>query len=130
MRSALTDVTGYGLAGHALEMAQGAGLTFEIEVASLPLIEGVQPLAIPRFHTRASKSNRAFVEGHIEIDPGVDSVRLELVFDAQTSGGLLIAIAADRAEVLIAQLKDRGSSAAAVIGHVVECEDSTAIRLC
>ena len=66
---ALTDVTGYGLAGHALEMAEGAGLTFEIDVASLPVIEGAEPLAIPRYHTRASKSNREFVEGRLQVDP-------------------------------------------------------------
>ena len=118
--SALTDVTGYGLAGHALEMAEGAGLTFEIDVASLPLIEGVEPLAISRYYTRASKSNREFLEGRVQIDPGADPLRLEFVFDAQTSGGLLIAIAANRARLLVDELRSRGASAAAVIGRVVE----------
>ena len=60
---AMTDVTGYGLAGHAFEMAQGARLTIEIDVSSLPVIEGAEPLAVPRFFTRASTSNREFLEG-------------------------------------------------------------------
>ncbi len=127
--SALTDVTGYGLAGHALEMAEGAGLTFEIDVASLPLIEGALPLAIPRYYTRASKSNREFVEGRIETSPGTDTLGLEFVFDAQTSGGLLIAIAAGHASLLAEQLRRRGASAAAVIGRVVERAGEIAIRL-
>ena len=127
--SALTDVTGYGLAGHALEMANGAGLTLEIDVAALPLIEGVEPLAIPRYYTRASKSNREFVRGRLEVDPNVDPLRHEFVFDAQTSGGLLIAIAPDRAETLVQQLNNRGAAAAAVIGRVTERAGDIAIRL-
>ena len=78
---------------HALEMAEGARLTFEIDLSKLPVIEGSEPLAVPRFHTRASKSNREFVEGRLVTDPGIDPLRLEYAFDAQTSGGLLAALA-------------------------------------
>ncbi len=126
---ALTDVTGYGLAGHACEMAEAASLTFAIEVAKLPVIEGAEPLAIPRYHTRASKTNREFLEGRVEIDAGIDPVRLEFAFDAQTSGGLLIAIAADRVAHLIDQLQDRGTSAAAIVGRVEERDGNIAIHL-
>lgn len=126
---ALTDVTGYGLAGHSLEMAEGAGLTFEVDVASLPIIEGSEALAVPRFHTRASKSNREFVEGRLDTEPGVDPLFLEFVFDAQTSGGLLIAIDPDHVAVLISELRQRGASAAAVIGRVVARAGEVAIRL-
>jgi selenide,water dikinase len=122
-------VTGYGLGGHAAEMADGAGLTFEIEVASLPLIEGVAPLATSRFHTRASKSNRDSLAGRMEVNPRADALALEFVFDAQTSGGLLITIAADRAPLLVAELKARGAAASAVIGRVIERTGDLAIRL-
>jgi selenide,water dikinase len=125
---ALTDVTGYGLAGHALEMAEGSGLTFEIEVAKLPLIEGAEALATPRYYTRASKSNREFLAGRSLIDPGADPLRLEFVFDAQTSGGLLIAIAPIRATVLIEELTARGAACASAIGRVVQREEDCAIR--
>jgi selenide, water dikinase len=127
--SALTDVTGYGLAGHALEMAEGSKLTFEIDAAALPLIEGVEPLAIPRYHTRGSKSNREFVQARLHVDPQADPLRVEFLFDAQTSGGLLIAIAADRAGTLVAELRNRGAAAAAVIGRVIERAGDVAIRI-
>jgi selenide,water dikinase len=126
---ALTDVTGYGLAGHACEMALGAGLTFAIEVSKLPVIEGAEPLAVPRYYTRASKTNREFLQGRLRTEPGVDPLRLEFAFDAQTSGGLLIAIAADRVALLIQQLRDRGASAAAIVGRVEERSGDIAIHL-
>jgi len=126
---ALTDVTGYGFAGHACEMAEGAGLTFAIEVCKLPVIEGAEPLAVPRYYTRASKTNREFLQGRLRTEPGIDPVRLEFAFDAQTSGGLLIAIAADRVSLLIQQLRDRGASAAAIVGRVEERSGDIAIHL-
>jgi selenide,water dikinase len=126
---AVTDVTGYGLAGHASEMADGAGLTFELQIGSLPIIEGAKPLAVPRFFTRASKSNREFLDGRLRIEAHADPVGLEFAFDAQTSGGLLIAVAPDRAEVLLTQLRNRGASAATVVGRVLEREGKTAIVL-
>jgi selenide,water dikinase len=126
---ALTDVTGYGLAGHACEMAEGAGLTFAIEVGKLPVIEGAEALAVPRYYTRASKTNREFLQGRLRTEPGVDPVRLEFAFDAQTSGGLLIAIAPDHVSLLIEQLRDRGASAAAIVGRVQERAGDIAIHL-
>ena len=126
---ALTDVTGYGLAGHACEMAEGAGLTFAIEVSKLPVIEGAESLAVTRYYTRASKTNREFLQGRLRTEPGIDPVRLEFAFDAQTSGGLLIAIAADHVSLLIDQLRDRGASAAAIVGRVEERSGDIAIHL-
>ena len=126
---ALTDVTGYGLAGHACEMAEGARLTFAIEVSKLPVIEGAEPLAVARYYTRASKTNREFLQGRLRTEPGVDPLRLEFAFDAQTSGGLLIAIAADHVALLIQQLRDRGASAAAIVGRVEKRSGDIAIHL-
>ncbi len=126
---ALTDVTGYGLAGHACEMAEGAGLTIEIEVDTLPLIEGAEPLAVPRYHSRASKTNREFLEGRLHTGPGVDPTGLGFAFDAQTSGGLLIAIAAENVDSLIVELRNRSASAAAVVGRVVPRDGPIAMRL-
>jgi selenide,water dikinase len=126
---ALTDVTGYGLAGHAFEMAEGAGLTFEIDVDSLPIIEGADELATPRYFTRASKSNREFVQERLKIAPNVNPQRLEFAFDAQTSGGLLIAVAEDRVPFLVVQLRERGAAAWAVVGRVVERAGEIAVAL-
>jgi selenide,water dikinase len=126
---ALTDVTGYGLAGHAFEMAEGARLTVEIDVRSLPVIEGAEPLAVPRFFTRASASNREFLEGRLRIDAQADPHRLEFAFDAQTSGGLLIAISSNHVSRLLDELRDRDAMAASVVGRVVERAGETAIVL-
>jgi selenide,water dikinase len=118
--SAVTDVTGFGLAGHGLEMAEGSKRTIEIDVAALPLIEGTEPLAEAKFFTRASKTNREFVGDRLQIEPGVDAFRLQYLFDAQTSGGLLIAIHPDHVGRLVEGLRARGALAWAVVGRVVE----------
>jgi selenide,water dikinase len=117
---AVTDITGYGLAGHASEMAAGAGLTFEIETGALPVIAGAEALAVPRFYNRANTGNRKFLEGRLRIEASADPVGVEFAFDAQTSGGLLIAVAPDHAQALVAELQNRGASAWAVIGKVGE----------
>ena len=91
----VTDVTGFGLAGHAAEMAEGSGVTIEIEVAALPLIDGSESLAIPRYFTQASSSNREYLADRLQVTPGVDAQRVDYTFDPQTSGGLLVSIAPD-----------------------------------
>ncbi len=124
---AVTDVTGFGLAGHALEMAEGSGLTIEIDLAALPLIEGSEALVDPKFFTRATKSNREFVGDRLSIQAGADPLRLEYLFDAQTSGGLLISVRPDRLVALLDGLRLGGALAAAPIGRVVPRRGSTAL---
>ncbi len=125
----VTDVTGFGLVGHASEMAEGSGLTLEIVTGDLPKISGAESLAVPRHHNRASRSNREFLEGRLRIEPSADALGQEFAFDPQTSGGLLIAIDPDRVGALVAALKDRGAMASAVVGRVVEREGAIAVVL-
>lgn len=115
---ALTDITGFGLAGHLLEMAEGSGVKASIRLGRLPLIRGVEPFIQKRFFTRASKTNRDYVAPHLQLGPGLDSRLLEVFFDAQTSGGLLISIAPDRASDLVSQLQSRKALAFAEIGEI------------
>jgi selenide,water dikinase len=126
---AVTDVTGFGLAGHAGEMADGSGQTIELDLAALPLIEGAEALAVPRYFTRASKSNRVYLEGRLEIAPEADPLRVEFAFDAQTSGGLLIALDPTRADRLLGELRQRGAMAAAVVGRVLPRQGTIALIL-
>jgi selenide, water dikinase len=126
---AATDVTGFGLAGHACEMAEGGGVTIEIDAGALPRIEGAGPLAVPRYYTRASKGNREFLEGRLRIEPGADPVGVEFAFDAQTSGGLLIAVDPNHVGRLVEELQGRGALAAAVVGRVVERQGPVAVIL-
>jgi selenide,water dikinase len=125
--SSVTDVTGFGLAGHALEMAEGAGVTIELDLAALPLLPGSEALAEAGFFTRASRTNREFVGDRIEVGPSAHRLRLEYLFDAQTSGGLLIAIHPDHADRLVHELRDRGALAASRVGRVRSRRDSKAI---
>jgi selenide,water dikinase len=116
----VTDVTGFGLAGHAFEMAEGSGHTLILELGRLPLLPGVEKLAANRhYHTRASKTNAEYVAAGLKVEGKVDPLRLEVFYDAQTSGGLLVSIEASRAEALVQALKRRNAAAAVVIGEVV-----------
>ncbi len=124
---AVTDVTGFGLAGHALEMAEGARLTIALRTAYLPRIEGADPLAIPQFHSRGSRSNRAFLEDRARIETTADATCLEFALDPQTSGGLLIAVAPENAPGLVQELENRGAAAWAIVGEVLPRDGDIAI---
>src|SRR5262249_16501816 len=92
-----TDITGFGLAGHAYEMAQGSDCTLVLELAKLPLIPGAEKLATHKhFRTRASKTNAEYVRAGLRVEGKPDPVALEFFYDAQTSGGLLISVPAER----------------------------------
>src|SRR5439155_3304952 len=114
-----TDVTGFGLAGHGLEMATGSKVTLRIDLAKLPLLPGVEAIARPPFMTRASKTNRAYVQEQLRIEGTPESSRLECVFDAQPSGGLLVCVAAEKVDRLLKQVRAGGATAASVIGEVL-----------
>lgn len=122
VRSA-TDITGFGLAGHANEMAAGAGVTIIIRLDSLPILPGAAELPEKGFFTRASKTNASFVADVLREEGRLDSILKEFLYDAQTSGGLLMAVPADRAGDAEAVLKKHGTLAAARIGEVVERHD-------
>jgi selenide,water dikinase len=111
---AATDITGFGLAGHATEMALSSGVQIVIELNRLPLLPGAIDLARKGNKTRASASNRSFSEPTVSIDPDADPMLTEFVFDAQTSGGLLVCIANQRADELVERAQSGGASAACV----------------
>jgi len=116
---AVTDVTGFGLLGHTLEMARGAGLTVELAAAP-PMLDGVQALAEAGVRTGASGRNWDSYGGGIDLPDGLPDWRRTLLTDPQTSGGLLIAVAADQAEALLAMVRADGFAGATVVGRVVE----------
>src|SRR5262245_13993601 len=124
-----TDVTGFGLAGHAYEMAEGSGLTVVIELAKLPLIPGAERLATHKhFRTRASKTNAEYVRPGLRVEGKPDPVRLEFFYDAQTSGGLLISVPAERAEALVENVRRRGAAFACVVGEVAPRGEAVGVR--
>ena len=115
---AATDITGYGLSGHVAEMAQGSGLDVRIDAAALPCLEEAQAYLADDYVCGGSRRNESFAEAHVEIEAGVSARARILLFDVQTSGGLLIAIAADRAETLVQNLRADGDAYATVVGEV------------
>ncbi len=116
---AVTDVTGFGLLGHALEMARGAGLTVEL-TAEPPLLAGVEALAVDGVRTGASGRNWASYGAEVDLPAGIEDWRRDLLTDPQTSGGLLIAAAADQAEAVLALAQGEGFARTAIVGRVVE----------
>ena len=117
--SAATDITGFGLAGHAGQMAKASGVTIRIDAATLPIYPRAAELAKGGLKTRGDKSNRAFLKGRYETAASVEPVREDLCFDPQTSGGLLLVVAPDRVDALVSALKAASTPAAAVIGEVL-----------
>ena len=115
---AVTDVTGFGLLGHALEMARGSGLTVELSVQP-PLLDGVEPLASAGVCTGASGRNWDSYGQAVDLPDNLPDWRRNLLTDPQTSGGLLIAVGADQADGLLALARAQGFGQAAVIGRVV-----------
>jgi selenide,water dikinase len=120
---AATDVTGFGLAGHAYEMAEGSKTTLVLELGRLPLLSGAEALARRPFITRASATNAAYVAASLRVDGIPDPVRMEFFYDAQTSGGLLISVPAERADDLVVEARKRGAASACIVGEVIERQD-------
>jgi selenide,water dikinase len=114
---AITDVTGFGLLGHAMEMARGSGLTLAIRGGEVPLLADAARLAGEGFVTGASHRNWASYGADVRLPGEWPDWRRHLLTDPQTSGGLLVACAADRAEAVAGTIRDAGYPAARVIGH-------------
>jgi selenide,water dikinase len=116
---ACSDVTGYGLLGHALEMASGTRVTLQIDSTRLPILPDAIQLAESGCLTGGCKRNRSYLEDKVEVKSGLAAGVVEVAFDPQTSGGLLIATPLQRAPALVVELRSAGVKAAAIIGEVV-----------
>jgi selenide, water dikinase len=116
---ALTDVTGFGLAGHALEMARGAGLTIRLAWSKVPLLPGVRALASNGMVTGASARNWAGYGVDVSLPDGFAPEDQSLLTDPQTSGGLLVSCAPDAVDEVLAVFHRHGFDDAAVIGEAV-----------
>jgi selenide,water dikinase len=115
---AATDVTGFGLLGHLHNMLAASGMAGEIDAAAVPLFPGAAELAARGAVPGGTERNREALAAHVTFAPAVPEATRVLLCDAQTSGGLLLAVPADRADALIAALKREGTPAAARIGRV------------
>jgi selenide,water dikinase len=123
--SAATDVTGFGLAGHLLEMLDG-GLGAEIDVDSVPVLLEAVELARAGILPGGSKRNRDAMGGRVSTGD-LDDARRSLLFDAQTSGGLLIAVDPSKTDALHAAFAVHGVNAAQTIGRILEGTGTIAV---
>jgi selenide,water dikinase len=112
---AVTDVTGFGLAGHLAEMAEASGVAVEVDLGTLPLLPGALEAAATGLVPAGAGKNRTSVSAVLEVDAGADELRVDLCLDPQTSGGLLAAVAPEHAEGLVRRLPG-----AAIVGRVID----------
>ncbi len=116
---AMTDVTGFGLLGHTLEIARGAALSAQLRYADLPWLPGVEALAASGVYTGASGRNWLSYGDEVRLHDGLPDIARHLLTDPQTSGGLLIACAPDTVGEVLKRLRADGFVHAAAIGELV-----------
>lgn len=124
---AMTDVTGFGLAGHALEMARGSGVSIRLDAARLPLLARAAEFARDGVVTGASGRNWQSFEGAVTLDAGLSDQWRAIVTDPQTSGGLLIALAPEAAGETCAFLRAEGFGKAGIVGAAEAGADTVRI---
>jgi len=123
----VTDVTGFGLLGHSLEMARGAGLGIEIDARAPALLPGVEQLARAGIRTGASTRNWASYTDSVDLPEGFADWQRDILTDPQTSGGLLIAASEAAADALLALATEQGFGFARRIGRVTAGPDRVRI---
>ncbi len=117
-----TDVTGFGLLGHLHEMLHGSGVSAQIDAGAIPLLPGARELADAGVVPGGTRRNLAYFERWTDFDAAIGETDRLLLADAQTSGGLLMAVSEDRLPGLEADLRARGVETVAVIGEVLSGE--------
>jgi selenide,water dikinase len=117
---AVTDVTGFGLLGHVLEVCRGSRLRARIRFDQVPLLDGVGELAQVPYRTGAAVRNWSSYGDEVALTPGLAEYRRDLLCDPQTSGGLLISVAPRDAEAVLTRLRAAGFACAAVVGELVQ----------
>lgn len=117
-----TDVTGFGLLGHASNLAQASGVSLSISADALPVFDGIEKFAVAGTKGGGER-NLKWVRESIRVDKDISREKLMVMCDPQTSGGFLISIKSDKAEDLLDALKESGDENSAIIGEVTEPAD-------
>jgi selenide,water dikinase len=119
---ACSDITGFGILGHALGMASGSSVTLVIESTKLPLLHSAARLAEKGYITGGCKRNREYLQDKITIESSIREGLVEVAIDPQTSGGLLIAVAKRHAAKLLEELQAAGAKEAAEVGYATSLQ--------
>lgn len=118
--NACTDITGFGLLGHSLEMAKASRVGIRIYTERVPIISEAKIFASIGMVPAGSFANQKFCSHHLDIASSIDPILLDIMSDAQTSGGLLISVPEKKASLLIQKLMERNTPSAHIIGEVLE----------
>ena len=127
---AVTDVTGFGLAGHALEMAKSSGATLRINLEELPVMAEALEMYQKGMSTGVNRFNEKTVQDNLKYESDFPVYQKEILFDPQTSGGLLMAVPAEQASEIITALELAGTPAAAEIGTTTEVTGTGKLIIC
>lgn len=127
--NACTDITGFGLLGHSINMAMASNVGIKIYIDKVPFIKEAIDFASMGLIPAGSYMNQRFCSNKIMIKPNIDTAYIDLLADAQTSGGLLISVSPDRAEMLIQRLREKNTPSYEVIGEVIS-EPKGVIQVC
>jgi selenide,water dikinase len=114
-----TDITGFGLVGHALEMARAGNLQLQLQAGALPAHDLARKMVAEGIGTRGQHENQKDAQAFLTLSPGVDAAQQALCFDPQTNGGLLFGVEPSRADACLEALKAAGVTCAACVGTVV-----------
>jgi selenide,water dikinase len=125
---ALTDVTGFGLLGHLLEICKGSGVAARLDWASLPVLPGALELARQGFSTGASGRNFTGYGDKVSLGPGIDEAGKALLTDPQTSGGLLVSCAPETVDEVMSMFLADGFGQATVVGEIVSGSPSIRVE--
>lgn len=123
--NAATDITGFGLLGHAYEMVQESSVGIKFFLERLPVMDGVRQLAEEGIVPGGARVNKQYLESHVAGQETLDEIWMDILCDPQTSGGLLLAVPKERAGDLLRELHTRGLSWAAIVGEAVSRERGT-----
>lgn len=121
---AATDITGFGLAGHGLEMARASDVRLEINMDDIPIMREALEMYKKGMNTGVNAFNRQMVAQHTRFEKKLPAWHEQIVYDPQTSGGLLAAVPESSSASLLKRLKEAGVEQAAIIGRISTCQDS------
>ncbi len=123
-----TDISGYGIVGHSLEMAKGSGVQINLYFNLIPLYPNVLDMYKKGIKTGGNKANMEMSEDFLRIEPDLSYEKKEILFDPQTSGGLLISLPESRSDILVKKLKEAGIEASVKVGNV-EATSRPSVRI-
>ena len=115
---AATDITGFGLLGHARNIAAASGVTLVFKAGAIPIFDGALDFAAQKLSTGAYRANQDLLEGEVALPAALPEALHRIIYDSETSGGLLISVAPEQGDALLADLRARGVKEAVEIGHV------------